>query len=126
LDANRLLLEDLEAVNHGVSEDSTVEGRVVIGKGSKIINSTVRGPVIIGENCVIEDTYIGPFTSIDSGTKVNHSEIDHSIILSDCEIFGIQRMHASLIGRGAKVRRSEQKPASNRFILGESSDVTLP
>jgi glucose-1-phosphate thymidylyltransferase len=126
LDANRLILEDIEASNKGSIKDSTVEGRVSVAEGAVIINSTVRGPAIIGRGCVIENTYIGPFTSIDSGTKVINSEIDHSILLSDCEIVGIERMHASLIGRGAKVKRSDQKPASNRFVLGECSDVSLP
>lgn len=126
LDANRLILEDLQSKNEGESINSTIEGKVSIGKGAKVINSTVRGPAIIGENCIIEDSYIGPFTSLDYNTRLKSSEIEHSIVLQDCEINDIARMHGCLIGRGAKVQRGEQKPASHRLVLGDSSEVTLP
>ena len=44
--------------------ESRVEGRVTIEENAKIINSTVRGPCIIGRNCHIENSFIGPYTSV--------------------------------------------------------------
>ncbi len=127
LDANRLILEDIEAKNEATVEGkSKVEGRVCIGKGTKIINSTVRGPAIIGENCVIEDAFIGPFTSIDSGTKICRSEIEHSIVLADCSICDVpDRIEGSLIGRNVTVQQSETRPRSVRLVLGDGSSVVL-
>lgn len=127
LDANRLILEDVEAKNEAACEGkSRVEGRVCIGQGTKIVNSTVRGPAIIGENCVIEDAFVGPFTSIDSGTKLIRSEIEHSIVLADCTISDVpDRIEGSLIGRGVTVSRSDTRPRSTRLVLGDSSSVVL-
>lgn len=127
LDANRLILEDLNAANHGsVEGQSKVEGKVVIGKGTRIVDSTVRGPAIIGENCLIEHSYVGPFTSIDSGTQLIRSEIDHSIILSDCVIQDVPaRIESSLIGRGVTVGRSTGRPKTTKLVLGDSSTVTM-
>ena len=62
-------------------QDSRVEGRVSIGKGTKIIGSTVRGPAIIGENCLIKNSFIGPFTSVGDGVTTENSSIEYCIIL---------------------------------------------
>ena len=44
LEANRLILDDLEERIDGELVDSRVEGRVVIEKGARLVRSTVRGP----------------------------------------------------------------------------------
>lgn len=126
LDANRLILEDIEPSCLGSVEESQIDGRVIIGAGAVIKNSTVRGPAIIGENCMISNTFIGPFSAIAKNTKIENSEIEHSIVLQDCEISGVSRLDGCLIGRGAKVRKSAQRPASTRLVLGDSSEVALP
>ena len=127
LDANRLILEDIEPKNEGDCQNCRIEGRVSIGKGSRLVNSTVRGPVIIGENCTIEDTFVGPFTAIDSNSKVTRSEIEYSIILSDCTLEDIpSRIEGSLIGRGVKVGRSTGMPKTLQLVLGDSSALQLP
>ena len=48
LEANRLILDDLEERIEGELIDSRVEGRVVIEPGARLERSTVRGPAIIG------------------------------------------------------------------------------
>lgn len=128
LDANRLILEDLEPSNEGaVDATSRLEGRVKIGKGSRILNSIVRGPAIIGEGCLIENSFIGPFSAIDSGTSIIGSEIEYSIVLADCRIENAPaRIESSLIGRGAAVSRSTSGPKTLRLVLGDSSAVSLP
>lgn len=126
LDANRLILEDVIPVQNGTVTNSQIDGRVSIGKGAIVENSSVRGPAIIGEGCVIRNSYVGPFSAIDKNTQITDSEIEHSIVLSDCEISGVSRLDGCLIGRGAKVRKSAQRPSSTRMVLGDSSEVTLP
>jgi glucose-1-phosphate thymidylyltransferase len=128
LDANRLILEDLAPKMEGEAVGSSkIEGRVSIGKGTKIINSTVRGPAIIGENCLIADSFVGPFTSIDSNTIIRSSEIEYSIVLADCYIENVPaRIESSLMGRGASVGRSRQRPATAQLVLGDSSALVLP
>src|SRR5262249_40146462 len=100
LEANRLILETLPRKIEGeVDTQSKIEGRVSIGKGTRIINSAIRGPAIIGENSVIDNAYVGPFTSIQDQCEIRHSEIQHSIVLRGGQILNLKRrVEDSLIG----------------------------
>ncbi len=124
LEANRIILESIESrVDGEVDSESQLDGRVVIEKGARIINSHIRGPVIVGENSRIEDSFIGPFTSIYYETEVEHSEIEHSIILEKSKVSGISRLEDSLIGKNVTVARSDRKPKAYRLMLGDNSEV---
>ena len=49
LEANRLVLEDIEQrIDGELDADSRVEGRVVVEEGAKLERTVVRGPAIIG------------------------------------------------------------------------------
>jgi glucose-1-phosphate thymidylyltransferase len=128
LDANRLILEDQErAIDTEFVTDSLIEGRVRIGRGSSVINSTIRGPVIIGENCEIRDAFVGPFTAIADRTKVINAEVQHSILMEDCVVESLpHRIESSLIGRGVQVTRTEMMPRALRLVMGDNSSVAIP
>jgi glucose-1-phosphate thymidylyltransferase len=125
LEANRLILEELAAANEGyVDRDSQLIGKVIIEKGAEIINSTIRGPAIIGENTRIVNTYVGPFTSIYHHCTIESSEIEHSIVLDYCSIRDLpSRLEDSLIGRYVEINRSPLKPRAYRLVLGDHSTV---
>lgn len=127
LEANRLILEGIERNVEGhVDETSRLLGRVIIGKGTEIRRSEIRGPVVIGENCVIEDAYIGPFTSLHNGVKIINSEVEHSIILENSSALNIgSRLEDSLIGKNVIVRREERRPRAYRLMLGDNSEVSV-
>ncbi len=127
LEANRLVLENQETMILGKVDDAShLSGKIVIGKGSKIINSVLRGPLIIGENCLIEDAYIGPFTSIYDSTFVKRSEIEFSIVLKDCRIEDVGiRIEESLLGNDVQIVSASKKPKTNRFMLGDQSRVEV-
>lgn len=127
LEANRLILDNLTARNNGeVDAHSDVAGKVVIEKGAKIINSKVRGPAIIGENCVIENSYIGPFSSIGNRTEVRNSEVEYSIILRDCKILSVGiRIEGSILGNDVEVVEANGKPRVHRFMIGDQSRVEV-
>ena len=62
---NRLILETLDPRIDGTVDDaSRIEGLVVVESEAEIVSSTVRGPAIIGRRTRIENSSIGPFTSI--------------------------------------------------------------
>jgi len=128
LEANRLILEDIVPTNlASICKESRIEGRVSIGKGSVIKNSTIRGPVAIADCCTIENCFVGPFTSIDHNTHLANVEVENSIVLAECDLSNIAtRIEASLIGRGARVGKSQGMPRTVRFVLGDSSTVDLP
>src|SRR6476659_6905891 len=67
LEANRLVLEDIERRIDGELVDSRVEGRVVVEAGARLERTTVRGPAVIGEGSTLIDSYVGPYTAVDAG-----------------------------------------------------------
>jgi glucose-1-phosphate thymidylyltransferase len=126
LECNRLVLEVLTSRNDGdVDAASQIEGRVVIEKGAVIRNSRIRGPVVIGADSRIDHSYIGPYTSLGRRCVVEHSEMEHSVVLDGSSIIGITRLTDSLIGRDVQVSRSEVKPRALRLMLGDDSKVEL-
>jgi glucose-1-phosphate thymidylyltransferase len=127
LEANRLVLEDVQsAVDGEVDEDSRVEGRVVVAAGATIIRSVIRGPAVIGAGAVVEDAYVGPYTSIGEDVQVRRSEVEHSIILAGSLVEDLgTRMEASLLGRNVKLTRSEGRPHTLRLLVGDNSEIKI-
>jgi glucose-1-phosphate thymidylyltransferase len=128
LEANRLVLEDLERRVQGVLDDACkIEGRVEIAPGATLERSVVRGPAIIGEGARIIDSYVGPYTSIDAGVEVVGSEVEHSILLAGASLRDLEvRMEASLLGRNVKLSRGTEMPKTLRMIVGDNAEITVP
>jgi glucose-1-phosphate thymidylyltransferase len=127
LEANRIVLDGLEPrVSGTVDANCKLIGKVVVEKGAQIINSVVRGPAIIGENTLIENAYVGPFTSIYYGVEIRNSEIEHSIVLENSRILDVAlKIEDSLIGKEVVIRRTDSMPKALRFMLGDHSEVQL-
>ena len=126
LEANRIILDTLVPRNEGTVTDSELLGKVVVEAGARIVRSTVRGPAIVGKGAVIENAYVGPFTSIGDGVIVRESEVEHSILLEGSRIVDVGgRIESSLIGRNAAIYRTQTKPRSFTFMLGDRSEVGL-
>ena len=127
LEANRLVLEDIEPRNEGDLVESQVEGRVVVEKGARLERSRVRGPAIIGAGSSIVDSYVGPFTAIDSSVEVRGSEIEHSIVLAGSSIIDLDaRLEGSLLGRDVRLARSSGMPKTLRLLVGDHADISIP
>jgi glucose-1-phosphate thymidylyltransferase len=127
LEANRLVLEDVETRIEGeVDESSRVEGRVVIEKGAVVNDSVVRGPAVIGAGARIESAYVGPYTSIGDDVRICRSEIEHSIVLAGSVVEDLgTRMEASLLGREVKLTRSDGMPKTLRMLVGDKSEIKI-
>lgn len=126
LEANRLVLDDIGTSLQGRIEDSRVEGRVIVEEGALLRNSVVRGPAVIGRDAVVEDAYIGPYTSIGNGVRVVNSEIEHSILLAGASVENLgARIEASLLGREVKVTRSDSLPKTMRLLVGDRSEIEI-
>jgi glucose-1-phosphate thymidylyltransferase len=127
LEANRVVLSGFnQKINGFVDDKSRIEGNVVVEKDAKISNSVIRGPAIIGERTLIENSFVGPFTSIYHDVSIRNSEIEHSIILEHSIIDGIgSRIEDSLIGKNVVVEKSNKLPKAYRFMLGDSSKVEI-
>lgn len=128
LEANRIILDSLENKHEGIIDpNSRVDFKVVLEPGSEVINSTIRGPAIIGHNTKVIDSFVGPFTSIGPECLIQHSEIEYSIVMERSSIINIKRRIAdSLVGKDVEVVCSTGKPETYRLMLGDFSKIVLP
>ncbi|ASJ05732.1 glucose-1-phosphate thymidylyltransferase [Thermococcus barossii] len=125
LEANRLILDDIQR-NIQVNTKAQIHGRVIIEKGAKIDENTViKGPVVIGKNVVIRNSYIGPYTSIGDNCIIEDTEIEDSIILEGSEIQNAGRIVESLIGRRVKIINGTSHPLGRKLVIGDNSRLIL-
>jgi glucose-1-phosphate thymidylyltransferase len=126
LESNRRILETIQGrIDGAIDADSSIEGRVVVEPGARIIHSRVRGPAVIGARTLVERSYVGPFTSIGSDCEICETELDHSVVLEQSRLVGVPRITDSLVGREVEIRRSERRPRALRLMLGDHSTVEL-
>jgi glucose-1-phosphate thymidylyltransferase len=131
LEANRFILDNLiidgePKIMGEVDHHSDVAGKVIIEKGATVKRSVIRGPAIVGENTLVEESYIGPFTSVYFGCEIKNSEVEYSIVLENCKIIdATARIERSLLGRDVKILKNDSTPSNQKFILGDQSIVEL-
>lgn len=126
LEANRLILENVEQQIDGELVDSQVEGRVIVEAGAKLVRSTVRGPAIIGAGTTLTDCYIGPYTAVAENCEIERAEIEHSILLAGSSVCNLNgRMESSLLGRNVAIRRDDRQPRAYRFMVGDNSEIGI-
>jgi glucose-1-phosphate thymidylyltransferase len=126
LAANRLVLDTVSTRVDGELVDSRVDGRVVVEAGARLERSSVRGPAIIGAGAQLTDAYIGPYTAVGEGCVIANAEVEHSILLSGCEVRGLDgRMESSLLGRNVKIGRGDRQPRAYRFMVGDNSEIGI-
>ncbi len=101
-----------------------VDGRVKLELGAKIVNSTVRGPCAIGKNVLIENSFIGPYTSVGSGSEIISSNLEYCVIQENVVVKDVERLEDSLIGKNAKVTRN-QRNRTIKLHVGDYSEVEV-
>jgi glucose-1-phosphate thymidylyltransferase len=126
LEANRLLLEKIGTrVDGDVDATSVLDGRVVVEAGARIVNSTLRGPLVIGRDTLVENSFIGPFSAIGAGCEIRHSEVEHSVVMEMSKVIDIKRLEDSLIGREAIISRTQIRPRALRLMIGDHCQVDV-
>ena len=127
LEANRIILDTFTASgSEGVDEGSRVEGKVVIEPGAKIFASTIRGPAIIGARTEIRSAFVGPYTSIGPGCRIERCEIENSIVLEGSSLERIPgRIADSLIGKNVRIHPGAERPRVHRFLVSDNSEIGI-
>lgn len=128
LEANQYLLDKTLVSNREseIDSSSTIENRVSIGKDCQIIKSHIRGPLIIGDNVEIRNSYIGPYSSVSDNCVIEGSHVENSVLMSDVKIINVKRpIDASLVGPKSEIRDSTQPLSSMKFFVGEKSKLEL-
>lgn len=128
LEANQLVLQEIQSSNEGTIEGATVLGNVSVGSGSVIHKGcTLRGPIIIGEHCDIgPNAYIGPYTSVGNNVTIKNSEVENSIVMDGVYAECGKRIVDSLIGANSKIINAETGvPRGLKLVLGDMSYVSI-
>jgi glucose-1-phosphate thymidylyltransferase len=124
-EANRLILDDFAHEIRGVVKGE-LRGRVSLGVGT-IVNekSVIKGPALIGKDCLIRDSYIGPYTSIGNNCEIINSEVEDSVVMDGAKLINAGNVVDSMIGRGAVIEKNNSLPKGSKFIIGDNSWVRL-
>lgn len=123
LSANAKILDEFISCSvKGTIIDSSIQGRVTVHPTAKIVGSTVRGPAIIGKNAVVQNSFIGPFTSVGDNSAIVDSHIEYCVIMENVTITDVSRLEESLIGKNAKVSRNK-KGGTIKLHVGDYSEV---
>lgn len=128
LEANALVLEEVAPTiaPDALIENSSLDRRVIVEAGARIINSTIHGPAIIGEHALIENSYVGPFTSIYHHVVIQNCEIERSIVLEHSIIRDLEaRLYGSLVGRNVTVQHKDERPKTLTMNIGDHSSLWL-
>ncbi|MGH7807083.1 MAG: glucose-1-phosphate thymidylyltransferase [Thermodesulfobacteriota bacterium] len=127
LEANRLVLDEwvVRRIEGVIDDKSRVVGRVVLEREAQIINSDVRGPVVVGKGTVIENSFIGPYTSIGEDCVIKNSALEHCVLLDGVKLEGVERMQDSVLGRNAQVRSIPENHRTLRLLIGDDTEVLL-
>jgi glucose-1-phosphate thymidylyltransferase len=128
LSLNRTVLEELPVrqwTPDGRS-DVRVEGRVAVGAQAVLQGTVVRGPAVIGAGALLSDAYIGPYTAIGDGARVEGSEIEDSIVMAGAGVFHLSsRLSGCVLGHEARLLRSFALPRASRVWIGAGTEVAL-
>ncbi|MDE2059928.1 MAG: glucose-1-phosphate thymidylyltransferase [candidate division NC10 bacterium] len=127
LEANRIVLDEFaqQKIEGKVDDDSKIYGRVELAHGARVRRSTIRGPAVIGENSLIEDAFIGPFTSIGHDCNIQRAVIEHTVLLDRAQVIGVSRLEDSVVGKNAVVKTQETNHTAFRLMIGDDAEVLL-
>ena len=104
LDCNRELLRSLtRSVAADVDEASEITGPVVVESGARVVRSRIEGPAIIGAGTPVEDSHVGPHTSVRSDCLLRDTRLDDSIVLDGASLVRVRGLYGSVIGRSAAI-----------------------
>lgn len=122
-DANGRLIDGLTPAFAGeIDTASRVIGDVVVEPGARVVRSMTVGLAIIGAGTVVEDSYVGRYTSIGSNCTLWDTHIDDLIVLESPTLSGLRGLRGSVIGRRTAVRSAGE---GRRLIVGDDSQVEV-
>ncbi|HBU06744.1 MAG TPA: glucose-1-phosphate thymidylyltransferase [Candidatus Magasanikbacteria bacterium] len=129
--ANRLLLERMEASefpNHGsIDKSADISGKVHVGIGSQIkAGVKIIGPVMIAENCILENCEIGPNVTIGSGGELRNCKMKDSIMLENSVVDADIKITDSILGKGVSViKKPGQEAEGHKMIIGDKTIIEI-
>jgi glucose-1-phosphate thymidylyltransferase len=126
LDANRLELLRLRRRLDGTVENARLVGDVVLEEGAVVRDSTVFGPALIGAGSLVQDAYVGPFTTLGDEVRLIDAEIEYAVVGARTVIRDVaSRIQASLIGEEVEIASAGARPSTHQLTVGDKSRLIL-
>jgi glucose-1-phosphate thymidylyltransferase len=105
---------------------SRILGAAAVDESATIESSVLVGPLAIGRDAHVKDSYIGPYCAIGSAARVDGAEIERSVVLPAASISNVGvRIAESVIGSSARVTRGLAPPRALRLSVGQDAEVWL-
>ena len=121
LQANALVLRDLESRIDGDVLDCTVRGDVVVESGARLVDCAITGPVVVGRDADVRRTEIGPNTAIGPCCDIADARLEGSIVMAGSRVHNWS-LSSSVVGNDCRVLGA----APDEFVqvtLGAHSEV---
>ncbi len=127
LELNRIVLDQMTAdVPQAFWDGNRIEGCVRIHETATVTDSVLMGPVVIGPGASVADAYIGPYTALGEGARIEGAEIERSIIAAGASVSHVgTRLTASVVGRNARLFRDFSLPRALRLRIGDGAVVGI-
>jgi len=123
--ANRYYLDrSVGQINVSLGPNCEVTGAVYVGPGTRIINTALHGPCLIGSNCRIDGCTIGPYASIADGCDIEGSRVEDSIIQPKCQIAGTALQH-SVLGEKVHIGGGRGLDCPLHMVLGDMAQIRM-
>ena len=74
---------------------------------------------------LVENSFVGPFTSIGGGCRIVSSVLEHCVLLENAKIEHVDRLEDSLIGKSSAVIKDRNTHQAYRLMIGDDSEVLL-
>ncbi|HJN16223.1 MAG TPA: sugar phosphate nucleotidyltransferase, partial [Armatimonadota bacterium] len=105
LDASRSMLDAIkQPVSAGALIETDVIGSLSVGEGSVLERCQVRGPVLVGRDCRITNSTIGPHVSIGDGCVIESTAVRDSILDQDATLCDVNaELEQCIVGIGSRV-----------------------
>lgn len=130
LAANRRILDLLRAAEKGRmpawTDVALAADGCAVASSAVVTNSTLRGPLIIGEGCRISNAVLGPYCSIGRSSEVSDARLEDCILCEQVVVRNLKPLlRRSIIGEKAVIsgRRGEEKEVS--LLLGSASEIII-
>ena len=80
------------------------ESKTKVGSSTSIGNNVkLQGPIIIGDNCMLENCTVGPYAAIGAGSSIKNVNISNSIVFENSEVSFPPVIEHGIIGSVAHI-----------------------
>ena len=100
--------------------------RGLVERGARIVRSRIHGPAIVGAHTVIEDSHVGPNTSIGRALLPRSlTDVADSIVQDGSSISSVRGLRSSVVGRSAAIKSINHGSPYHRLAISDHVSLEL-